>query len=88
MSDTETSRGGLVDEMIERLLIRREGAARVCDMSLRTWDRAVAAGKTPAPVRVGGSGTPRWRVDELRAWITAGCPDRRRWEAIRGGQGR
>jgi excisionase family DNA binding protein len=43
-----------------------------------TWD---AAGKLPAPVRIGA--TVRWRAAELDAWAAAGCPDRATWAALR-----
>lgn len=44
--------------------------------TVRTWD---AAGKIPAPIRIGGRVV--WRVDEIRAWLTAGAPGRDEWEA-------
>jgi predicted DNA-binding transcriptional regulator AlpA len=44
--------------------------------TVRTWD---AAGKLPTPVRIGGRVV--WRVDEIRAWLAAGAPDRETWEA-------
>lgn len=44
--------------------------------TVRTWD---AAGKLPAPIRI--SGRVLWRVDEIRAWLAAGAPDRATWEA-------
>lgn len=34
------------------------------------------------PVRL-GTKAPRWRVDELRDWLAAGCPDRLTWERMR-----
>jgi len=40
-----------------------------------------SAGKVPQPVRIGG--TTRWREDEIRQWVDAGCPPRTRWEQIR-----
>lgn len=46
--------------------------------TVRTWD---AAGKLPAPVRIGGRVV--WRVDEIRAWLAAGAPNRDEWEARR-----
>ena len=46
--------------------------------TVRTWD---AAGKLPAPLRIGGRVV--WRVDEIRDWIAAGAPDRETWEARR-----
>jgi predicted DNA-binding transcriptional regulator AlpA len=44
--------------------------------TVRTWD---AAGKLPAPIRIGGRVV--WRVDEIRAWLAAGAPERKTWEA-------
>lgn len=46
--------------------------------TVRTWD---AAGKLPAPVRIGGRVV--WRAAEIRAWLNAGAPDRESWAAIR-----
>ncbi len=46
--------------------------------TLRTWD---ALGKVPTPVRIGGRVV--WRVDEIRAWLDAGAPDRETWDARR-----
>lgn len=46
--------------------------------TVRTWD---AAGKIPAPVRIGGRVV--WRVSEIHDWLDAGCPDRETWEARR-----
>lgn len=45
--------------------------------TVRTWD---AAGKLPAPIRIGGRVV--WRVAEIRAWLAAGAPDRETWAAI------
>jgi predicted DNA-binding transcriptional regulator AlpA len=46
--------------------------------TVRTWD---AAGKLPAPIRIGGRVV--WSVAEIRAWLEAGAPDRETWAAIR-----
>lgn len=46
--------------------------------TVRTWD---AAGKLPAPIRLGGRVV--WRLDEIRAWLRAGAPKREQWEAIK-----
>ena len=46
--------------------------------TVRTWD---AAGKLPAPLRIGGRVV--WRVDEIHAWLAAGAPDRSTWATIR-----
>jgi predicted DNA-binding transcriptional regulator AlpA len=64
------------------LLLDGRDAARLCGVSPATWYRMVAAGRCPAPVRL-SAGCVRWRAQELRAWVEAGCPDRRTWEALR-----
>ncbi len=58
----------------------RRLAALLCAgvRTVRTWD---AAGKLPAPVRIGGRVV--WRTDEIRAWLAAGAPDRETWAALR-----
>jgi len=38
----------------------------------------------PVGVKLGRS--VRWRTDELRAWVSQGCPPRDRWLAMRRGQ--
>lgn len=60
-------------------------AARLCGVSRAHWFKMHAMGKVPAPVRLGPR-VPRWRFDELRAWLDAGCPDRLTWERMRRGQ--
>ena len=64
---------------VPRFLLRRREAAAACGLSVAAWDRLVSAGKTPAPLRLGG--VIMWRVIELEAWTPAGCPPRAEWEA-------
>jgi prophage regulatory protein len=63
------------------LLVSAEKLAQLLDISIRTLWRLRAAGRLPAPVRLGGS--VRWRVDEVQAWIERGCPDQGRGKAGR-----
>jgi predicted DNA-binding transcriptional regulator AlpA len=56
-------------------------AAAACSFSLRTWWRLDSAGKIPAAVQIGRS--KRWPAETLKAWVAAGCPDRKLWEAIK-----
>jgi predicted DNA-binding transcriptional regulator AlpA len=65
---------------VPRFLLRRREAARSCGLSPAAWDRLVSAGKAPAPVRLGGALC--WRVAELAAWVSAGCPDRDTWKTL------
>lgn len=46
--------------------------------TIRTWD---ASGRLPAPLKIGGRVV--WRLDEIRAWLAAGAPDRQTWVALR-----
>jgi predicted DNA-binding transcriptional regulator AlpA len=70
---------GQLTATVAPLLVGRRDAARLCGLSIATWDRRYSAGDTPAPVRLGGR--VLWRADELRSWVGAGCPARRTWEA-------
>jgi predicted DNA-binding transcriptional regulator AlpA len=46
--------------------------------SLRTWDYS---GKLPRPIKLGARTV--WVLSEIRAWLTAGAPDRTEWEALK-----
>ena len=65
---------------MQQELINRTAAASIVGVSPATWDRMVAAGKTPAPLRFSQRNV-KWRIQELKGWIAAGCPDRMTWEA-------
>ncbi len=70
----------IVNEVGRPLLIDARGVAAMlgrCERSLRRDDEA---GRIPRPVLLGRS--RRWRLEELRAWVQAGCPDRAAWEAV------
>jgi prophage regulatory protein len=66
---------------LEVLLVPSHVAGPMCGRSEASWWRDHAAGRIPAPIKIGGR--TLWRVEELRAWVEAGCPDRRTWEALR-----
>jgi predicted DNA-binding transcriptional regulator AlpA len=59
------------------LLLSVRDLARLLGRSVPSLDRDDAAGRLPAPVRLGGS--KKWRTDEIVAWVAAGCPDRKAW---------
>jgi predicted DNA-binding transcriptional regulator AlpA len=63
----------------DTLLVTGKQAAAMCGKCLRTWRAWDSAGRIPRPVRIGRS--TLWRLDELREWVTAGCPRRDEWEA-------
>lgn len=56
----------------EPLLITAEEFAELMQVSVRSIWRLRSAGEIPEPVRIGG--TIRWRREEVRQWIEAGCP--------------
>jgi predicted DNA-binding transcriptional regulator AlpA len=64
--------------VIEPLLVPAPEAARLCGVSEATWFRLKAAGKTPAPVKLG---RVLYRVEDLKLWVALGCPDRKTFEA-------
>lgn len=69
--------------VVEPVLLRPAHAAAALGVSTRTLRRLCAAGRVPAPVRLGSRIV--WSADELRAWVAAGCPSRERWAAARVG---
>jgi len=70
-------------EPVDTELISAETLARWLDLSVRTLWRLRSAGQLPPAIRLGGS--VRWRVEEIRAWIAAGCPEEAAWEVQRNG---
>lgn len=57
----------------EPLLITAGELVRLLHVSVRSLWRLRSARLIPEPVRLGGA-TVRWRYDEVRDWIVAGCP--------------
>jgi hypothetical protein len=72
---------------IEPLLVDFVGLARLLSRSVTSLYRDRAAGRLGVePVKLCGS--VRFRVDEVREWVAAGCPPREPWRAIRAAQQR
>jgi prophage regulatory protein len=63
------------------LAVDARGLARLLSSGKRTVSTWNAAGKIPAPVKIGGRVV--WVVSEIRAWLAAGAPDRETWNALR-----
>jgi predicted DNA-binding transcriptional regulator AlpA len=63
---------------VERLLVDTEHAAVTCSISTASWYRLKAAGRTPAPVKLGGR--TLYRIEDLRLWVRLGCPTRKEFE--------
>lgn len=64
------------------LLINRDEAARLCCVSVRTWQRREHEGLTPAPVSF-GSRKVLYNRAELQDWINAGTPPREQWNCLK-----
>ncbi len=56
------------------LLIDIRQLAVLLNRSVPSLERDQAAGRLPAPVRIGGS--KKWRRADIEAWVAAGCPVR------------
>lgn len=71
------------DIQVTPSLITSDDAAAMLGVSRAHFYRMHKAGRIPLPVRLGGS--VRWRVNELKAWIDAGMPNRQAWKLMNGG---
>jgi predicted DNA-binding transcriptional regulator AlpA len=69
-----------IGPIVEPMLIPADVAGPMCGRSEASWWRDHAAGRNPAPVKLGGR--TLWRTEELRRWVEAGCPVRKVWEAL------
>lgn len=61
------------------LLVGAAEAAKAIGVSRTKFFELHSAARIPRPIRLGRR-CPRWSIDELRAWIAAGAPDRMTWE--------
>lgn len=62
-------------------LINAKTLGRLLALSKRQIFRLNSCGKIPAPIRIGGS--VRWSAAEISAWLAAGAPDRKTFEAMK-----
>jgi excisionase family DNA binding protein len=63
------------------VLLGLRDLSAVLQLSERTIQRLSARGEIPAPHRFGNH--PRWRSDEIRAWLEAGMPKQDRWNELK-----
>ena len=61
-------------------LLRAVDVGRIFNLSKRQIFRLNSSGKIPAPIRIGGA--VRWSAGEISAWLAAGAPDRKTFEAM------
>ena len=62
-------------------LLTAKAMGTMLSLSKRQIFRLNSCGKIPKPIRIGGS--VRWSASEITAWLAAGAPDRRTWEAMK-----
>lgn len=62
-------------------LVNASEAARLCGIGRTTWYSLQAAGRVPAPIRLGRR--VLWRIEELQDWIRAACPPLHQWKHLR-----
>lgn len=60
------------------LLVNSRDVAKLLNISERTLWAQWNSGKMPKPIRIGQR--VLWGYEELRAWVTAGCPAQEDWE--------
>jgi excisionase family DNA binding protein len=66
---------------MEAELLTVKDVAKALSLSQRTVWKFHSSGRLPRPVKLGGS--VRWRRDELKQWLDAGCPARDVWQQRR-----
>ncbi len=64
---------------LSALSVGAKDAAALVGVSVRTWWRLEAAGRTPLGSKVGGRRL--WRMADLRAWVDLGFPRREEFDA-------
>jgi predicted DNA-binding transcriptional regulator AlpA len=64
------------------LLVDMKGLSQLLARSEASLHRDDSAGRIPAGLKLGGS--KRWSYPEIIAWVEAGMPDRRTWQAMKG----
>jgi predicted DNA-binding transcriptional regulator AlpA len=80
-SASSTPSAGPSSAAAQPLLIGKRPLSQLLGVSERTLGRMDAAGRIPRAVVC--NRTKKWRLAEIRAWVDAGCPDRKTWEKIR-----
>lgn len=66
---------------IAPMLLSITSLSELLGVSLSHVKRLRASGRLPDPVRLGGR--VLWRVDEINAWVQAGCPAATKWRITR-----
>ena len=68
--------------MANEKALTAKAVGEMLSLSKRQIFRLDSCKKIPAPIRIGGS--VRWSESTIIAWLAAGAPDRKTFEAIKG----
>ena len=66
---------------VQPRLLSITGVSQLLGVSRSQVKRLRASGRLPDPIRLGGR--VLWRVDEIDAWVQAGCPAASKWRTMR-----
>jgi len=77
----DNDRAGNIDDSTNHKLITAKSLAGILSISERTVWNFDSEGRLPEPLRLGR--IVRWRMKEIDEWITEGCPNRARWQAMK-----
>ena len=69
----------------ERLLLKADEAAHLLGISRGHFYSLHSSARVPYPIRLGRC--VRWRAEELREWVRAGCPPRHKWAEMQEDKG-
>jgi len=62
-------------------LLNAKSLGQLLALSKRQVFRLNTCCLLPSPIRI--SGAVRWSAQEISAWLTAGAPDRKTWDAMK-----
>lgn len=68
------------------MLLDVHGVADLLGISASGVRKFDSSGRLPLGIHLGRC--KRWREEELREWIAAGCPSRQRWEGMKATAGK
>lgn len=71
----------MIDTQTKEKLLTAKSLGQMLSLSKRQIFRLNSCGKIPAPIRIGGA--VRWPESTILAWLAAGAPDRKTWQAMK-----
>ena len=81
---TEVPKQNIAPQVPEPILLDAKQAALMLGIGKTHLYALHSSGRLPLPLRLGRR--TLWRVDELKEWVSVGCPSCQKWIAMRGGR--